>query len=387
MQFIRKLSLPFDEKDYSIFLFGPRGTGKTSYLRSRLPHCLYFDLLDDSLFNKLLTKPHDLEHLIPPGYSDWIIIDEVQKIPRLLNEVHRLIELKKYRFILTGSSARSLRQKGVNLLAGRALRYVMHPLIEQEMGEHFSLKKALEYGLLPSAVTRTHPEKYLETYAHLYIKEEIIQEGLRHSLEKFSRFIEVASFSQGQLINYSEIGRELGIDRRMVQTYFTILEDLLLATTLYPFTKRAKRKMVTHPKFYYFDVGVFRAIRPLGPLDTVKEVEGAGLETLFLQSLRAVNDYYNLGYSIYFWRTSAHDEVDFIISGKHGLHAFEIKRSQTIDNAALKGLKKFQEDYPEAQLHLLYGGNHCEYHNSVTAHPFLEALKKLPEILLGSKPE
>lgn len=381
MYFRRILSLPLDDSNHSIFLFGPRGTGKTSYLRDRLPNCLYLDLLDDSLYAKLQAKPSRLESLIPPNYSDWIIIDEVQKIPKLLNEVHRLIEHKKYRFILTGSSARSLRKKGVNLLAGRALRYFMHPLIAQEMGEHFDIKQALQIGLLPSAVTHSHSEKYLESYTQMYVKEEVVQEGLSRNLEAFTEFLEVASFSQGQLVNYSEIARELGIDRRIVRSYFTILEDMLLAACINPFTKRAKRKVVAHKKFFYFDVGVFKATRPLGPLDTTKELDGAGLETVFFQSVSAVNDYYNLGYSIYFWRTSSGDEVDFVLYGKNGLHAFEIKRGDYIEKKALSGLKKFQVDYPEAQLHFLYGGNHYEYHDSIIVHPFVEALKKLPEIL------
>jgi predicted AAA+ superfamily ATPase len=199
--------------------------------------------------------------------------------------------------------------------------------------------------------------------------------------------LEVASFSQGQLVNYSEISRELGIDRRIVRSYFTILEDMLLATCISPFIKRAKRKMVSHQKFYYFDVGVFKAIRPMGPLDTTKEADGAGLETLFLQSVRAVNDYYDLEYSIYFWRSSAGDEVDFILYGKNGLHAFEIKRADHIEKKSLSGLKKFQSDYPEAQLHLLYSGSHYEYHDSIIVHPFVEALKKLPEILGAIEPK
>lgn len=194
MYFHRILSLPLDATDYSIFLFGPRGTGKTSYLRDRLPDCLYLDLLDDSLYATLQAKPSRLEKLIPPNYTNWIIIDEVQKIPKLLNEVHRLIEHKKFRFILTGSSARSLRKKGVNLLAGRALRYFMHPLIAQEMGDHFDVKQALQIGLLPSAVTRSHPENYLESYTQMYVKEEVAQEGLTRNLESFTHFLEVASF-------------------------------------------------------------------------------------------------------------------------------------------------------------------------------------------------
>ncbi len=382
MKYRRIISLPLElDHDYSLFLFGPRGTGKTSYLRDHLPDALYIDLLDDKFYALLKAKPGRLKSLIPEGYKNWIIIDEIQKIPKLLDEVHRLIELKKYQFILTGSSAGTLRRQGVNLLAGRALRYYMHPLVAQEMGDDFSVQKSLDIGLLPSAVTRQFPHKYLETYAGIYIKEEVAQEGLLRNVDSFAEFMEVASFSQAQLLNYSEISREIGIDRKLVSSYFTILEDLLLGVRIKPFTKRAKRKIVVHQKFFYFDVGVFKAIKPMGPLDTVREADGAGLETLFYQSVQAINDYYELGYKIFFWRTSSGAEVDFVLYGKKGLHAFELKRGDHITKRSLRGLTKFKEDYPEAQLHLLYGGSHYEYHDGITVHPIEEALKKLPEIL------
>lgn len=382
MKYSRLVPLPLElDHEYSLFLFGPRGTGKTSFLRSRLPDALYLDLLDTSLYSILKANPNRLASLIPSGYKNWIILDEVQKIPKLLDEVHRLIELNRYQFILTGSSARSLRREGVNLLAGRALRYYMHPLIAQEMGEDFNVQRSLEVGLLPPAVTRKFPHKYLDTYATTYIKEEVAQEGILRNIDSFVEFLEVASFSQGQLLNYSEIARELGVNRKVVSSYFTILEDLLLAKRIKPFTKRAKRKIVAHQKFFYFDVGVYKAIKPMGPLDSSREADGAGLETLFFQSAQAVSEYYELGYTIYFWRTAAGAEVDFVLYGKNGLHAFEIKRGTHIDKKSLRGLKKFQSDYPDAKLHLLYGGNHYEYHDSITVHPFEQALKKLPEIL------
>ena len=277
----RLLRLPLEDA-YSIFLFGPRGTGKTYWLRKHLPNALYFDLLKNATYGRLRANPSRLERLIPPGYTDWIIIDEVQKIPELLNEVHRLIESKQYRFILPGSSTRSLRRNGVNLLAGRALVYHMHPLTAQELGDQFDIRKVLQLGLLPATVTHNHPEQYLESYVFTYVKEEVAQEGLTRNLAAFTDFLETASFSQGELLNMSEIARELKIDRQRVSSYFTILEDLLLAVRIQPFTKRAKRRMVAHKKFYYFDVGVFKAVRPMGPLDTTKESDGVCLYTLFL---------------------------------------------------------------------------------------------------------
>ncbi len=378
--FNRILKLPLSGQN-SIFLFGPRGTGKTSWIKEHLSDYVYLDLLDFSLFSQLSADPSRLENLIPKGYTDWIVIDEVQRVPELLNEVHRLIEGKKFRFLLTGSSARSLRRRGVNLLAGRALRYYMHPLVIQEIGAAFNLAHAAQFGLLPMAVTQEDPKKYLETYVQTYVREEVLQEGLTRNVGSFYRFLEIASFSQGNLLNFSEISRELAIDRLVVANYFDILDDLLLAIRLNPFTQRAKRKIVAHQKFYFFDTGVYRFLRPSGPLDTPEEADGSGLETLFLQSLRAINDYYELGYTIYFWRTSTGTEVDFILYGPKGLHAFEIKRSSKTQTKALKGLREFKEDYPEAQLHFIFLGKHKEYHDDINAIPFETALRDLPKIL------
>lgn len=378
--FKRILALPIEGKS-SIFLFGPRGTGKTLWLNTYMPDSLYLDLLDFSTYNMLSAQPDRLENLIPSNFDRWVIIDEVQRVPELLNEVHRLIESRKNRFILTGSSARSLRKKGVNLLAGRALTYYMHPLVEQELGDAFNFNHALTYGLLPSVIQHQDPKKYLESYVQTYVREEVMQEGLTRNIGAFSHFLEVASFSQGNVLNFSEIARELSINRLTVADYFQILEDLLLATRIDVFTQRAKRKMVAHQKFYFFDTGVYRTLRPMGPLDTQSEVDGAALETLFFQSLRAINDYFNLNYKIYFWRTLTGIEVDFVIYGSRGLHAFEIKRASQITNKMVKGLKAFKDDYPEAKLHVLYTGKHKEYIGDIDIIPFEDALRELPQLL------
>lgn len=378
--FNRILKLPL-EGNSSIFLFGPRGTGKTSYIKAHLDSSIYLDLLDFSVYAPLLANPGRLENLIPDGYKDWVVIDEVQRIPQLLNEVHRLIEHKKIKFILTGSSARSLRRAGVNLLAGRALRYNMHPLVIQEIGNKFDLIKAVQFGLLPAAVEHVDPKRYLESYVQTYVREEVQQEGLTRNIGTFARFLEVASFSQGQVLNVSEIARELSINRLSVANYFDILEDLLLSMRISAFSQRAKRKVIAHQKFYFFDAGIYNILRPMGPLDSQEESQGAALETLFLQSLNALNDYYDLGYKIYFWRTLAGDEVDFIIYGPKGFHAFEIKRSSQVNSKSLKGLKNFGQDYPEASLNLIFLGKQKEYHDNIKAIPFEQALLELPKIM------
>ncbi|OHE75721.1 MAG: ATPase [Verrucomicrobia bacterium RIFCSPHIGHO2_12_FULL_41_10] len=380
--YLRLLNLPIGERD-SLFLLGPRGTGKTAWLNHHVPESIYLDLLDFTVYSQLLASPSRLKEKIPDHYQGWVILDEIQRIPELLNEVHRLIENQKIRFILTGSSARKLKRHGVNLLAGRALRYSMHPLVPQELNQDFKLKQSLEFGLLPAVYTYADPVRYLSTYIQTYLQEEIVQEGLTRNLTTFTRFLEVASFSQGATINATEIAREVGIDRQMIQNYFSILEELLIAHRIPAFIKRAKRRLIQKDRFYYFDAGVYRYLRPKGILDQPSEVEGAGLETCFMQIFLALNDYYRWNMRLYYWRTSNGLEVDFIVYGEMGLWAFEIKHTQHITPRMLHGLKEFQSDYPMAQCYLLYLGKETLYlENHITVYPMEWALINLPKILV-----
>ncbi|MCP5491879.1 MAG: ATP-binding protein [Chlamydiales bacterium] len=365
----------------SYFLFGPRGTGKTHWIQNLHPKALYIDLLNSQTYRRLLNNPSSLRELIPAGFDDWIILDEVQRVPELLNEVHSLIESKSYKFCMTGSSARKLRAKGTNLLAGRAVVRKMHPLIAQELGKDFSLTHALKYGLLPETISHHDPEDYLSSYVSTYLKEEVTQEGVIRHLDAFSRALETASYSQGSILNVSAVARDAQVSRKAMEGYFTIMEDLLLADKLPVFSKRAKRKLISHSKFYFFDAGVFRTLRPMGPFDRPEEADGAALETLFYQHLRALNDYLHLGYTLYFWHTQTQLEVDFVLYGKLGLRAFEIKRSRNIAPADLNGLKAFGNDYPEAKLYILYGGSCRLYFGNIEAIPFEEALRELPSLL------
>lgn len=365
----------------SFFLFGPRGTGKTTWVKQVFPNAVYLDLLESRLFNDLLADPQRLENFIPDNFKDWIIIDEVQKIPELLNEVHRLIEKNKYKFILTGSSARKLRRKGPNLLAGRALNYSMHPLTAAELGKDFNLNHSLMFGNLPSVYVESNPGDYLESYIKTYLQEEIQQEGLTRNLGVFSRFLEAASFSQGSVLNISQVSRECAVERKTVENYFTILEDLLLAYRVPIFTKRAKRRLVLHPKFYFFDVGVYRTLRPMGPLDTPEEAGGISFESLFFQELLAMNDYLGLGYKIYYWKTSNNIEVDFVLYGDRGLKIFEVKRKGKITGSDLRGLKAFLNDYPSAKAYLIYGGERQMSDGSINILPLEYAIKNLEVIL------
>jgi len=365
----------------SFFLFGPKGTGKTTWVKQTFPNAVYIDLLESRLFIDLLADPQRLENFIPTNFNNWVIIDEVQKIPELLNEVHRLIEKYKYKFILTGSSARKLKRRGPNLLAGRALNYLMHPLTAIELGKDFNLNHSLLYGQLPSVYVESNPKDYLESYIKTYLQEEILQEGLTRNLGVFSRFLEAASFSQASVLNVSEVSRECAVERKVVENYFVILEDLLLATRIPIFTKRAKRRLVAHPKFYFFDVGVYRTLRPMGPLDFPEEVKGISNESLFFQELNAINNYYGMGYKIYYWRTSNNLEVDFVLYGERGLKAFEIKRRGKISSSELRSLKAFLKDYPTSKAYFIYGGERRMSEGRIDIIPMEYALKNLPEIL------
>ncbi len=369
----------------SFFLFGPRGTGKTTWVKSAFPDSIYIDLLEAELFNDLTANPQRLDGFIPRGFRGWIVIDEVQRVPELLHEVHRLIESKKYRFILTGSSARKLRSKGPNLLAGRALTFSMHPLTALELGGDFSLEHSLKYGQLPAAYGEADPKKYLEAYVKTYLEEEIRQEGLTRNLSAFARFLEAASFSQGSVLNVSAVARECRVERKTVESYFSVIEDLLIAYRIPVFSRRAKRRLAAHPKFYFFDAGIYRTLRPMGPLDSPEEVEGQALETLFLQELVALNDALDLDYRIHYWRTSNGREVDFVLYGPRGLHAFEIKRTSRATSAMLGGLRSFLDDYPMASAYFVNMGSRRMHEGRIEIVPVRHIIADLPRLLSRGK--
>jgi len=371
---------------HSFFLFGPRGTGKTTWIHHNLPRAVYIDLLESDTYTALLAAPERIEKRVPDLFDGWVVIDEVQRVPQLLNEVHRLIESKGLRFILTGSSARGLRKKGVNLLAGRAYTYNLHPLTAAELGSHYNITEALKYGLLPSVWKEgADKEKYLKSYVRTYLEQEILYEGLARNLGAFTRFLEAASFSQGSLLNISNIARDSGVERRTVSNYFELLEDLLLGVRLDTFTKRAARRLSIHPKFYFFDTGVYRSLRPKGPLDSPDEQRGVCLESLVFQELRAALEYHGGGETLHYWRTATGVEVDFVVYGPDCFCGIEVKQSRKLRPSDLSGLRAFKRDYPQARLIVLYGGRHREYHDGIEAVPVEEALPGLPELLYGER--
>lgn len=376
--FTRLISPP---RRKSFFLLGPRGTGKTTWVQAQFPGAVHVDLLEARLFNRLTADPQRLSELVPPTHAGCVVVDEVQKVPALLDEVHRLIERRRLTFILTGSSARKLRRGASNLLAGRALTLRMHPLTAVEMGSDFDLREALRYGLLPAVRTEPDRSKFLESYVRTYLEEEVRQEGLTRNLAAFARFLEAASFSQGSAMNVSAVARECAVERKVVESYFGILTDLMIAHQIPVFTRRAKRRLARHPKFYFFDVGVFRTLRPAGPLDTPEEAEGPALETLVLQNLMAINDALDLGYAIHYWRTSDGTEVDFVLYGDRGLLAIEVKRGRRVSPADVAGLRSFLADYPMARALLVYGGDRRLNIGGVDTRPLADFLTQLPETL------
>ncbi|MDO8515193.1 MAG: AAA family ATPase [bacterium] len=365
----------------SFFLFGPRGTGKTTFIKSKYPNALIFDLLKAETYDYFLSNPTRLEGSIPVGFSDWVVIDEIQKIPQLLDEVHRLIENNHYKFILTGSSARKLRREGINLLGGRASICKMHPLTAVELGADFNLKEYIQFGGLPGIFASNDKKDFLKSYIRAYLEQEVIQEGISRNLSAFARFLEIASFSQGSVLNVTEVGREAFVGRKVVEDYFCALEDLLIGSRLPVFSKKAKRRLVKHNKFYFFDAGVYQEIRPTGPLDQPESMGGIAVESAFFQNLLAINDYLELGYDLFFYRTSSGVEVDFIAYGNKGLKAFEIKSKKDVSSNDLYGLKSFMADYPMTKGYFLYGGGHRMYRDNIEIWPIRDALLHLPEIL------
>ena len=365
----------------SFFLFGPRGTGKTTWVKSEFPDAVFIDLLEAEVFNDLLANPQRLESFVPRNFKDWIVIDEIQRVPELLNEVHRLIEKERHKFVLTGSSARKIRRRDTNLLAGRALTCNLYPLTVEELGGDFDLDQSLTHGQLPCAYTEADPKRYLESYVTTFLEQEVQQEGFTRNLGAFARFLEAASFSQCSILNISSVARECSVERKVVENYFTILEDLLIAYRIPSFARRAKRRLVSHPKFYFFDVGVYRTLRPTGPLDTPEEIGGHAFETLLLQELIAVNAYMRLGYRIHYWRTSSGLEVDFVLYGERGIKVFEVKRTSRVTRSITKGLRAFLKDYPEAKGHFVYGGDRRLREGDIDIISMRDALRELPAIL------
>ena len=339
-------------------MFGPRGTGKSTLLGRRLPDALHLDLLDPALHRAFRARPERLREVLAgaPG-KRTVVIDEIQRVPELLSVVHALAgEPDPRRFVLTASSARKLRRSGVDLLAGRALNLTLHPFLAAEL-PRFDLTNALDLGMLPLVLGAIEPKATLDAYASLYVDQEVQTEGLTRNVGGFLRFLEAASFSHGSQLNVSAIARECEVQRKVAASYVGILEDLLLAFRLPVFRKRAQRATVAHEKFYFFDAGVFRSLRPRGPLDRPEEIAGQALEGLVAQHLRAWSAYSGNPAQVFFWRTQAGSEVDFVVYGETGIQALEVKNARRVTHRDLRPLRAFRDEYPQAEAAVLYRGD------------------------------
>lgn len=368
MELIRRY---FRVPDGSFFLFGPRGTGKSTFLKQKFLECLFVDLLDPETMRSLRAFPERLIELVRGSpHCRMVVIDEVQRAVELLPVIHKLMEEgADHRYVLTGSSARKLKRSGVDLLAGRAILKTMHPFIAAELGPQFDLDKALTLGLLPLVLGSRDPADTLRSYVALYVREEVQMEGLIRNIGGFSRFLEAISFSHASVLNMSNVARECQIERKVVEGYVQVLEDILLSFRVPVFVKRAKRQLSAHSKFYYLDAGVYRSLRPKGTLDQPQEIGGLALEGLVAQHLRAWIAYTDKDYSLHFWRTRSGVEVDFVVYGEDGILALEVKNSARVDSRDCSGLRAFQEDYPESQAVLLYRGKHVLVKDKVLCVP------------------
>lgn len=364
----------------SFFLFGPRGTGKSTWLKQNCGDAVRIDLLDRETYRLFAAHPERLrDRVLALTEPTRMVLDEVQKIPELLDVVHQQMEdHPQHTFILTGSSARKLKRAGVDLLAGRAAVTTMHPFMAAELGPAFKMEDALDTGLVPVVVAAPDRRAALGAYLGLYLEQEVKAEALVRDVGGFARFLEAISFSHAALLNITAVARECQVNRNTAQGYVDVLEDLLLAFRLPVFARRAKRHLVQHPKFYFFDTGVFRSVRPRGPLDAPEELAGAALEGLVAQHLRAWIAYgAHPDIKLHYWRTKSGAEVDFIIYGEDTLVAIEVKNARHVYRADVRALKAFKADYEQAQVCLLYRGNERLMLDNVLCLPCTDFLMAL----------
>jgi len=334
----RVLNLPFLLQKKSHFLFGPRQTGKTSLIRHSLKGVRSYDLLDNSVYLSLSQDPGRIAQEINPR-DKIVVVDEIQRLPVLLNEVHRLIEERGIRFLLTGSSARKLRRGGVNLLGGRARTKYMHPLTYRELGNQFNLFKAIERGLLPSIYLSDDPHADLEAYTGSYLQQEIVAEGTTRNIPAFSRFLKVAALCNGTVVNFTNVSNDAQVPRTTVYEYFEILKDTLLLYELPAWRKSKKRKPLTSSKYYFFDVGVVAALQGRQFRPGTPEF-GEAFETYLMHELVSYSDYIS-GEPLSYWRSTSGFEVDFIL-GDHT--AVEVKAKENVSAHDLKSLRALIEE-------------------------------------------
>ena len=344
MEFKRSLNLSDFTVKKSLFLFGPRATGKTSLIRRQLQDQAFrIDLLKSQNYLPLSQQPSDLEPMIAAQEKDLIVIDEIQKIPALLDEVHRLIEEKKLRFLLTGSSARKLKRHDANMLGGRASQTSLFPLTWHEISQstEFDLDRYLRFGSLPKVYLAEDPVEELSDYVDVYLKEEIMAEASVRNLPAFSRYLKLAALSSGEQLNYANIAGDVGLSAKTIRSYFQILDDTLLGFELPVWRSGKNRKAVATSKHYLFDCGVMHALSGTKYLDRNSDLYGRSFEHFILNEVRAYQSYTRKRWDLSYWRTHDGDEVDLVIDDRI---AIEIKSTRQVTGSDLKGLRKIRDE-------------------------------------------
>lgn len=363
----------------SIFLFGARQTGKTTVLLENFKDAIFYDLLESNTLARLQRNPSLLRQELESYDGELpIIIDEIQLLPELLNEVHWLISRKNLRFILSGSSARKLRRKGYNTLGGRALWYEMYPLVSAEIPE-FDFDKAVVSGMLPRHYDAPSglAAKRLESYISVYLKEEVKAESLVRNLASFNRFLEVAALTDGEMVNYTNIAQDCGVDSKTVKEYFSIIEETLLGYYIPAFSKTIKRKLRQSPKFYFFDIGVVNSLLKRNSLSRGTAEYGHAFEHLLIQEIVAYLGYHGKKDCISYWHTYTEIEVDIVLGDAEV--AIEFKSSAEVMSRHLKGLKAFKEEHEQARLIIVSHDERPRIFNEVEVMPAMYFLKQLWE--------
>lgn len=372
--YLRKQTFIGAEKE-SLFLWGARQTGKSTLLKALYPDVLLFDLLLSEVYERLQKNPSQLREIIIATQPQTpVVIDEIQRIPALLNEVHWLIENFHTRFILSGSSPRKLLRSGANLLGGRALRYELFPLVSHEIPD-FDLLRALNNGLLPRHYLSNNAKTLVSSYIGNYLRDEIMAEARIRNISTFSRFLEMAAFSNGEMVNYSNIASDCGVSSPTVKEYFQILEDTLTGRFLPSFQKKPKRRVILAPKFYYFDVGIANYLLKRGNIEIGSEAFGRAFEHFIYQEIYAHSHYSGLHYPIFYWRTASQIEVDFVL-GDHEV-AIEVKSTNNANNRHAKGLKSFADEYTVKQLILVTNDQFPREMGSILVLPWRLFLERL----------
>ncbi|HLK13047.1 MAG TPA: DUF4143 domain-containing protein [Candidatus Binatia bacterium] len=343
--FKRALTLPPSGRE-TFFLWGPRQTGKTTLLRATYPEAFWVDLLKADEFRRYVQNPERLrEEVAAAAGVRQVVVDEVQKVPALLDEVHWLHENRRVRFALCGSSARKVRRGGANLLGGRALRYELHGLTVAELGTAADVGGLVNRGYLPAIYGAARPERLLTAYVADYLKEEIAAEGLVRNLPAFSEFLNVAALSDAQLVNMATIARECGVSSHTIKGYFQILEDTLLGRWLPGYTKRPKRRVIAAPKFYFADVGVVNQLARRGPLEAGSELFGKAFENWVFHELCAHAAYADPSLRLAYWRLASGIEVDFVVDDLRV--AIEAKGTRKVTADHLRGLRSLVQEHPQ----------------------------------------